>query len=202
MNRRHAVAIAAVVTFLLPLLAGQGAAEAPKEGQGPETYRIDAVHSSNCFRIKHMNVAWFYGRFNELEGTIVYSEADPAACSFDVRIKADSIDTNNADRDKHLKSADFFEVEKYPELTFKSRSAKKLAESTLEVTGDLTLHGVTKPLTVKIEHTGSGPGMRGEHRAGFETTFEIKRTDYGMTKLLGGVGDEVRITVSLEAVRQ
>ena len=171
----------------------------PAEATG--TYDVDAVHSSVVFRIKHLNTAYFYGRFNEIAGTIVLDDADPARGSFDVQVKVASVDTANADRDKHLKSPDFFDAEQFPLITFRSRSVKKVGETTLEVAGDLTLHGVTKPLTVKIERTGSGTGMRGEFRCGWETVFEIKRSDFGMTKLIGPVGDDVRLMVSVEGVR-
>jgi len=174
-------------------------AGAPAAGK-VETYQVDAVHSSIWFRVKHSNVSYFYGRFNEVAGKITLSD-DLAACALDMQVKVASIDTNNADRDKHLKSADFFEAETYPLVTFKSRSFKQAGDDAYEVTGDLTLHGVTKPLTVKLEKTGAGPGMKGEYRLGLETTFEIKRTDFGMTKLVGPVSDEVRLIVAVAAVR-
>jgi len=191
---------------LWPLMfAGQGGgqrAEPSTSSAEAEIYAVDPVHSSNWFRIRHLNVAHFYGRFNELEGTFALSEADPAACAFDIRVKAESIDTHNIDRDKHLKSAEFFDVEKYPLITFKSRNVRRVDSGTLEVTGELTLRGVSKPLTVKLERTGTGRGMRGEHRAGFETAFEIRRSEFGMTGLMSSLGDDVRLTFSIEGVRQ
>jgi polyisoprenoid-binding protein YceI len=202
MHRHVAVGVVLVVAALLPLMTGQKTADAPKSAGGTETYKVDPVHSSNWFAIKHLNVANFYGRFNEVDGTIVVSESDPAACLFDIQIKADSVDSHNPARDKHLKSADFFDVEKFPQITFKSSAVKKAGEQAYEVKGDLTLHGVTKPLTVKVERTGAGLGMKGEYRAGFETRFDIQRSDFGMTTMLNGLGDEVRLTVSIEAVRQ
>ena len=203
MNRYCEIGIAVAATALLPLVLAQTAAEKPQPpAGGSETYQIDPIHSSNCFRIKHLNVAYFYGRFNEVAGTFVFNDADPAACSFDVQVNVDSVDTHNADRDKHLKSAELFDVEKHPQITFKSTSVKKMGEQTYDVTGDLTLHGVTKPLTVKIERTGAGPGMKGEYRSGCETNFEIKRSDFGMTAMIGPLGDDVRLTFSLEGIRQ
>ena len=202
MNRHCLIAIAGVVAVLLPLLTAQKAAETTAPAGGAETYTIDPVHSNTWFRIRHLNISNFYGRFNETEGTIAINDADPAACSLDARVKVASVDTHNADRDQHLKSAEFFEVEKYPLIAFKSTAFRKVGEQMYEVKGDLTLHGVTRPLAVKLERTGSGPGMKGEYRAGFETTFEIKRSDFGMTQLLGGVGDDVRLIVSVEATRQ
>jgi len=202
MNRHCLIAIAAAAAVLLPLLTAQKAAETTAPAGGAETYTIDPVHSNTWFRIRHLNISNFYGRFNETEGTIAINDADPAACSLDARVKVASVDTHNADRDQHLKSAEFFEVEKYPLIAFKSTAFRKVGEQMYEVKGDLTLHGVTRPLAVKLERTGSGPGMKGEYRAGFETTFEIKRSDFGMTQLLGGVGDDVRLIVSVEATRQ
>lgn len=173
---------------------------APPSASG--TYKLDPVHSSNVFRIKHLNVANFYGRFNEMSGSFTLDEAAPEKSRFEVTIKTASVDTNNADRDKHVRSPELFDVEKYPEMTFRSKSVKPAGENALDVSGELTFRGVTKPLDVKIERTGSGPGMRGEFRTGFETTFTIKRSDFGMTALLPGLGDEVRITVSVEGIRQ
>lgn len=203
MNRSYRIGITVAAAAVLPLVLAQKAAETPKPAtDGSGTYQIDPVHSSNCFRIKHMNVAYFYGRFNDVAGTFAFNDADPAACAFDVQVKTDSVDTHNAGRDKHLKSAEFFDVEKYTEITFKSTAVKKTGEQTYDVTGNLTMHGVTKPLTVKLERTGAGPGMKGEYRGGCETTFEVKRSDFGMNTMIGPLGDEVRLTFSLEGIRQ
>lgn len=178
------------------------AKEPAKTDTQTETLKVDPVHSTNWFRIRHLNITNFYGRFDELSGTIILDAAKPANSSFEITVNVQSIDTNNADRDKHLKSAELFDAEKYPAITFKSQSVKKTTEKEYEVKGDLTLRGVTKPLTVKITRTGTGPGMRGEIRSGFETSFEIKRSDFGMTAAIGAIGDEVLLTVSLETVRQ
>ncbi len=171
------------------------------EGAGG-TYKIDPVHSSNWFRIRHLNVANFYGRFNKVEGSFVLDDANPTAGTLDVQVKVETIDTNNADRDKHLKSAEFFDAAQHPTIAFKSKAVTKLNERDYEVRGELTLRGVTRPLTVKLTRTGSGPGLRGEFRTGLETSFEIKRSEFGMTALMGGLGDEVLLTFSFEGVRQ
>ncbi len=199
---KYAVSTSVLLLGRLALVSAQGGQEGSPTASAGVAYEVDPVHSALIFRIKHLNVAYFYGRFNEIEGTFVLDDADPARCEFDLRVKVASIDTNNADRDKHLKSADFFDFEHHPLITFKSRSVKKTGDNTLEVTGELTLRGVTKPLTVKVERTGCGPGMRGEQRCGWETTFEIRRSDFGMTALLGPVGDEVRLLVGIEGVRR
>ncbi len=204
-------AVVAAVVLPLGLIAQEtkpkpAGTETPKgERANPltsGTYKVDPVHSSNVFRIKHLNVANFYGRFNEVEGTFVLDETDPAKCSFDVRLKSASIDTHNEDRDKDLRSEKFFDAEKNPQIAFKSTGVTRSADNQLAVTGDLTLHGVTKSIAVKVELTGAGPGMRGEFRAGFETTFTVRRSEFGMTALLNGLSDDVQITVSVEGVKQ
>ena len=196
----------AVVAVGLPLMVVAQKTETkgePNRSEGrAETYTVDPIHSSNWFRIKHLNVANFYGRFNEIAGTYTLDDVNPVGSSFDIRIKADSIDTHNDARNQHLKSADFFDAEKNPEITFKSTSVKKTGDKEYEVKGDLTLHGVTKPLTVRIERTGAGTGMKGEYRSGLETSFEIKRSDFGMNTMQGPLGDEVRLMISIEGIRQ
>jgi polyisoprenoid-binding protein YceI len=163
-----------------------------------ETYAVDPVHSSIAFRIKHMNTAYFHGRVNAPEGTIDYDQANPEASKFDVTVKVDNIDTGNKQRDEHLRSASFFNATDFPNLTFKSTSVKKSGDKQLDVTGDLTIHGVTKSVTVKVEHTGSGD-MKGKPIVGFETVFDIKRSDFGIKEMMGQLGDDVRLTIALEA---
>ena len=191
----HAIAVGTSL-----LLSGVPPPSEP--GAEAKTYKADPVHSSVLFRIKHLDVSYFHGRFNGVAGTFVFDDENPSAASLDIQIKVEDIDTNNADRDKHLKSPDFFDAEKYPLVTFKSRSLRKTGDHTYEVTGDLTLHGVTKPLTVGLERIGSAKDPWGGYRTGFETVFTIKRSDFGMTNMIGPVGDEVRLTIAIEGVRQ
>ncbi len=165
-----------------------------------EEFKVDATHSSVVFRVKHMNTSYAYGRFNALAGTFTIDEADPAESKFDFTIKTDSIDTANAGRDTHLKNADFFNAKQYPNITFKSKSVKSSGTSVYEVEGDLTLHGVTKPITVTIEHTGSGKDRSQKAIAGIESVFTIKRSDFGMKGLIGPVADEVKVMLSSEGV--
>ncbi|MBL8878433.1 MAG: YceI family protein [Phycisphaerales bacterium] len=167
-----------------------------------DEYKVDAVHSSAIFRIKHMNVSYSYGRFNDISGTIKWDDEKTAESSLKVEVKVASIDTADAKRDAHLKSADFFDAEKHPTITFQSKSIKKTGDNKYEVAGELTLHGVTKPLTISLDKTGAGADPWGGNRAGFETTFTIKRSEFGMDKMLTGAGDEVRMIVSLEGVKQ
>lgn len=160
-------------------------------------YKVDPVHSTVMFRVKHMNASMAYGRFNAVSGTFAL-DSDPAKCAFDVTVKTDSIDTASPDRDKHLKNTDFFNAKQFPTIAFKSKSVASAGQGMFEVTGDLTMHGVTKPVTVKMEHTGSGKGMKGEALAGVEAVMTIKRSDFGMKGMVGPIGDDVRVIVSLE----
>jgi polyisoprenoid-binding protein YceI len=164
-----------------------------------DTYKVDPVHSSVLFRVRHMNVSEFYGRFADVSGTVTVDDADPSKSSFDVSIKTESIDSFNEKRDQHLRGPDFFSAKEFPTISFKSTSVKKVTDTTWEVTGDLTLHGVTRSITVSMEKTGAGSGPQGGAIVGFETVFTIKRTDYGMSNMLKGIGDDVRIIVAIEA---
>ncbi len=171
--------------------------------QATETYNVDPVHTTAIFRIKHLGVTYFYGRFNETTGTFTVNTEDPSEMSFDVQIKTESVDTNATGRNNHLKSPDFFNAKEFPTISFKSKSVKSSGESTYSVAGDLTLHGVTKPITVQMEFVGQGDkGPRFGYRAGFDATITIKRSDFGMNFMQGMLGDEVRIMVGLEGARQ
>lgn len=179
-------------------------ATAPSAPLAPSAgaFEVDAVHSSVIFRIKHLGVAYNYGRFNDIKGTFLLDNAKPEASVVDVTVAVDSVDTNNEDRDKHLRSPDFFSSKEYPTMTFKSSSVKKTAEDTFEVTGDLTFRGQTKPLNVTLKHTGTGPGRRGGEVSGAEATFTIKRSEWGMNYLPGALGEEVTLIVALEGGRK
>jgi polyisoprenoid-binding protein YceI len=166
-----------------------------------DAFQVDTVHSSVLFRVKHMNVSYTYGRFNDVSGSFLLDEADPSKSAFDLTIKSESVDTANTKRDDHLKRADFFNAKQFPTITFKSKSVKK-ADSAYDVAGDLTLHGVTKPVTFRLSPTGTGKGMTGGTLAGVEASVVIKRSDFGMTYMVGPVGDEVTVTVSLEGSRK
>jgi polyisoprenoid-binding protein YceI len=192
-NRRFARSfIASLAAAALPIASASAA----------DAYKVDPVHSSVIFRIKHMNVSYFYGRFNQISGSFSIDPADPAASKVEVEIRAASIDTANNDRDKHLKSAEFFDVETHPTIKFASKTFRKVGESRFEVEGDLTLRGVTKKITVQLEWVGSGAGMRGETRAGVEAVFTIKRTEFGMDASLNGLSDDVRLMIGIEGVKR
>ena len=167
-----------------------------------DPFLVDTVHSSILFRVKHMNTSLAYGRFDDFAGAFLLDEADPSKSLFDLTIKAESVDTASAARDKHLKGTDFFNAQQFPTIKFKSKSVTKAAKGSYDVAGDLTLHGVTKPVTFKLSATGSGKGMRGEALAGVEATTVIKRSDFGMSFMVGPIGDEVTVIVALEGSRK
>ena len=168
-----------------------------------DTYEIDAAHSMIIFRAKHNGVSYNYGRFNEFTGKITM-DADASNNMVEFEVKAASVDTGNEKRDQHLRSSDFFSAKQFPVITFKSTkvSAKEGKEDVLEVTGDLELHGVKKSVTVDVEITGRGQGRQGESLIGFESTFTIQRSEFGMTYGMGSVSDDIRITVSIEAAQK
>lgn len=167
-----------------------------------EKFEVDSSHSTVLFRIKHLNVSWFYGRFTDIAGTLMVDAEKPEASTIEIKVKTDSIQTDNEKRNAHLKSPDFFAAKQYPELTFKSTSAKSVGDGALELKGDLTCHGVTKPLTVTLQKVGELKDSKMGTRIGYETKFNIKRSDFGMDYMPGGLGDDIEIIVSLEGVKK
>lgn len=170
----------------------------------PEQYVIDTegAHAFIQFRIKHLGYSWLYGRFNDFEGTFTYDPDDTSASAIDVTVKTASLDSNHAERDKHLRGEDFLEVDKYPTARFKTTSYKEtgLDKSVLE--GELTLKGVTKPITIEVERIGHGPDPWGGYRRGFEgrTSFALK--DFGIDYNLGPASREVEMMLTVEGIRQ
>lgn len=167
-----------------------------------DTYELDNAHSSVVFRVKHLNVSYLYGRFNEVTGTFALDPADPAKSVIDIKVGAGSVDTHNEKRDQHLASPDFFNAKQYPVITFKSKKVSKKSGDTWTAVGDLTLHGVTKEVAVDFTRTGEGKDPWGGYRSGAEATFNVSRAAYGMGFMPDGIGDEVRLHVSLEGVKK
>ena len=172
-----------------------------------DRYDLDPVHSEANFKVRHLmsNVT---GAFNELSGKLTIDPKNPAASSVEFSINSSSIDTDNAERDTHLKSADWFEVAKYPAITFKSTKVAAAGKDRYNVTGNLTIHGVTKEVTLPVAFLGFGKDPWGNERAGFETETVLDRKEYGLTwnKALdeGGVllGDDVKVSLNLQFVRK
>ena len=166
-----------------------------------ETYKLDPDHTSIIFRLKHLGVAYVYGRFSGPTGSFVFDESSPAKSSIEIQVDAKNVDTAVAKRDNHLKSPDFFDAGEHPLIKFKSTSVKKSGPDSYEVSGNLTLLGKTQPVTVKALQTGNGKDPWGNFRQGFETSFTIKRSDFGMNFMMGAAADEVLLTVSVEGIR-
>ncbi len=164
----------------------------------PETYTIDSGHSSIQFKIKHF-FSKVTGRFQKFEGRITVDRDALESTKAEGTIEAGSVDTNQAKRDEHLRKPDFFDVEKFPKISFVSKAWKVLTPETFEVTGDLTLHGVTKPVTLQVRSTGFGEGMKGAQLSGWEVRGTLKRSDFGMTTGTPAVGDDVEIEIEIEA---
>ena len=172
----------------------------------PQTYVVDRAHSEAGFSVRHM-MTKVRGKFDDFATTIYLDRANPAASSVEFTIKTASIDTGAPDRDKHLRSADFFDAEKYPEIKFKSTAiAPSKTKDVYDVTGDLTMRGVTKRIMLPVEFLGFQKNPWGNERAGFAIETKLNRKDYGINwnKALdaGGflVGDDVTVSISLEAL--
>jgi polyisoprenoid-binding protein YceI len=171
----------------------------------PVIYKVDVDHSGVSFSVRHF-VSNVSGRFRDFDGVIKYDKANPAASSVEFTVRAASIDTTNNDRDEHLRSKDFFDVQKFPTLTFSSTQVAAKDGTSLNVTGNLTLHGVTRSITLPVSLLGTVRTPRGE-KAGFETVFKIDRKEFGIiwnNVLDSGpvLGDDVKITIEVEANRQ
>ena len=164
-----------------------------------DEYKIDPVHSAVIYKIMHFNVGNAYGRFNEPTGSVTVDNGAPTAFTFEV--KTDKVDTGNPKRDAHLKSPDFFNAKQFPAITFKSTGVKSSGDNKYEITGDLTMHGVTKSITVPITKTGEGDTKMMGYRTGWEAQVDLKRSDYGVNGLKDAIGDDVHLIISFEAVK-
>jgi polyisoprenoid-binding protein YceI len=172
------------------------------------TWNLDPVHSVAEFKVKHMMISNVKGQFTGITGALALDESDIANSRVEATIDASSIDTRDAQRDTHLKSADFFDVEKFPALSFRSTSVKRTRDGELDVAGDLTIHGVSRPVTFKVEGpTAPGKDPWGYTRIGLSAVTKINRKDFGLTwnaaLETGGilVGDEVTITLDVQFVK-
>jgi polyisoprenoid-binding protein YceI len=168
-----------------------------------DDYTLDEAHASVFFAVSHAGMSYTYGRFNVIKGAYTL-DADPTKCAFKVSIQTDSVDTNNGGRDRHLRSPDFFNAEEFPVISFESTkvAARQVDGKTVyDVTGAMTMHGVTKEITLPLKKLGEGQGGR-DYRSGFLCETTLKRSDYGMTNNIPAIGDEVEIKISFEGVRK
>ena len=167
-------------------------------------YTIDTqgAHAFIQFKIKHLGYSWLLGRFNTFGGEFSYDEANPSAATIRVEIDPASIDSNHAERDKHLRGDDFLDVKRYPESRFVSTAYRELGGGRGELKGDFTLRGVTRPMTIEVKQTGAGPDPWGGHRRGFEGTTRFALKDYGIDYDLGPASQEVELFLVVEGIRK
>jgi polyisoprenoid-binding protein YceI len=172
-----------------------------------ETWNIDPVHSSIHFSIRHLVISKIHGRFTKWGGTLEFDEQKPASSKVNIQIDVDSIDTNDPKRDGHLKTADFFDAEHHPQITFASTKVEPKGANEYRVTGDLAMRGITHPVTLEVEHGGQVKDMWGNNRGGFSIKGTIDRRDFGMT--FAGttesghavLGDKIDIAIDVEAIK-
>lgn len=165
-----------------------------------DNYKLDPVHTAVTFKISHLGLSWTYGRFNDVSGQFTIDSADAGGTSFALSMKPESVDTGNSKRDDHLRGPDFFNVKQFPVLTFTSKSVKPI-EGGYEVTGDMTLHGTTRSVTFSLTGGRTAELPPGVRRTGYSTEFKLKRSDFGMDKMIGAIGDEIDVAISFEGVK-
>ena len=167
-------------------------------------YVIDTknAHASITFRIKHLGFSWLTGRFNKFSGTFSFDDQKPDASTVKVEIDTTSIDTNHAERDKHLRAADLLDTDMFPTAVFESTSTKSSGTGKAAITGNLTLHGVTKKITIEAERVGGGKDPWGGYREGFIGRTTLTLADFGIMRNLGPASKEVELTLDIEGVKQ
>lgn len=168
------------------------------------TYQFDkqGAHQFVMFKISHLGYSWLYGRFNDFNGSFTVDAENPENSKVEATIQTASVDSNHAERDKHLRNDDFLDVDKYPTATFKSTSIEQTGEDTAKITGDFTLHGVTKPVTLDAKMIGYGDDPWGGYRMGLEASTTLKLSDFGITKNLGPASETVEIIISVEGIKK
>ncbi|TWU04538.1 YceI family protein [Stieleria varia] len=166
-----------------------------------DVYDYDGVHSSVSFKARHLDISWIHGRFNDVSGAFSLDREEPSKSTFSLVIQADSVDTANEARDKHLRQPDYFDTKQYPTIEFKSTSTKAI-DGGYEVTGDFTMHGTTKEITLVLKG-GEEHVFKDIKRVAFSTELSLKRSDYGFDpKAIGPIGDKVLIMIDCEGVQK
>jgi polyisoprenoid-binding protein YceI len=203
---RKALLLTVVRVFSLSCWIGLTGVSAAPQAQAPaqvQTWHLDGPHSAAQFSVTHLGISTVRGNFTKVSGDVDYSPADPTKASVNVTIDASSVDTRVERRDNDVRSDHFLDVAKYPTITYKSKSVKLAAPGKLLVTGDLTIHGVTKEVTLDVTGPNTpiknpmGPG----ERTGASATAKISRKDFGVTFMTGMVGDEIDIQIDVELVK-
>jgi polyisoprenoid-binding protein YceI len=187
--------------LLIPIIAGMIVHSESGSCLAADEYDYDPVHSSVSFKARHLDISWIHGRFNEVSGKFSLDRQDPSKSTFELTIKAASVDTANKARDEHLRQPDYFDVKQYPTIEFKSTSTKPI-KGGYEVTGDFTMHGTTRPITLVLMG-GKEHEFKQVKRVAFSTELSLKRSDYGFDKnAIGPIGDVALIMIDCEGVRR
>jgi polyisoprenoid-binding protein YceI len=190
-----------VFDALVMAAIGFGVCIAGQSASAADEYAYDPVHSSVSFKARHLDISWIHGRFNDVSGKFVIDRETPSKSTFELTIKADSVDTANKARDEHLRQPDYFDTKQFPTIEFKSTSVKA-TNGGYEVTGDFTMHGVTKKVTLTLEG-GKEIEFRGSKLVGFSTELELKRSDFNFDKNnIGLIGDKALILIDCEGMRK
>jgi polyisoprenoid-binding protein YceI len=193
----HRVCVKTCLAVLVQLVGIQAIASQAVADE----FAVDPAHSGINFKIAHLGLSWIQGRFDQFGGQFTIDTSDPEKCSFVLSINPASIDTNNQKRDDHLRSPDFLNVKQFPAMNFKSTSVRA-AQGGYDVTGDFTMHGVTKPMTLSLVGGRTAEFPKGVSRTGFSAEFVLKRSEFGIEKFTPSVGDKVYVAVSFEGTRK
>ena len=187
------------VRNLFLIVLGLGVASTT--ARAADTYTLDLAHSSITFMIQHLGISFVHGRFNDFSGTFTIDKEEPAKSSFEIGIKADSVDTNIKKRDDHLRGPDFFDTKKFPEMTFKSTKIEP-SDKGYKVTGDFTMHGVTKSISFDLKGGKTVEFPKGTQRTGYSTAFILQRSDFGINFLPEGIANDVNIFIGFEGTKK
>lgn len=202
--RRALPAALLLATLAVPALVQPALAQPVRDPAKIDAgaFKVDSDHTQVLFGVSHFGFSTYYGRFAGVDGSLELSPKTPAASTFDLTLPTDSVSTTSAKLDGELKSADWLDAGKFPTISFHSVSVKATGAGRADVTGDLTLHGVTKPVTLHVTLNGAGPNpVFKVYTIGFSATGNLKRSDFGVTKYLPAVGDEVTLTISAAFVK-
>ena len=187
--------------WVLTLAIGTVVCAGGKSASAADVYGYDPVHSSVSFKARHLDISWIHGRFNEVSGTFSLDREHPSKSTFALTIQADSVDTANKARDEHLRQPDYFDTKQFPTIEFESTNTKAI-EGGYEVTGNFTMHGTTKKITIILKG-GKEHDFKGTKRVAFSTEVSLLRSDFGFDKrAIGPIGDEALILIDCEGVRK
>ncbi len=196
MNRLISTLRNTVLATLVALMA------VPVVAAAADNYKVDTGHSAVIFSVSHLNIANFYGRFNKFSGTFRFDAANPGNSEVNFEVDAKSVFTADKKRDDHLRGPDFFSAKQFPKITFKSTKVRALGGDKYEVTGKLTLRGVSKTVKINMSKTGEGKDPWGGERIGFEGTLTVNRLDYGVNYMPDGLGKNVKLIIAVEGIKQ